>query len=210
MMHHPLHRFMLGVLVWLPVAFLVWYVTAPWHLAPITLATQGLLNWLVPDALLWLRLDGGNLVIASNFGQDASGTTVSPPIDGNALGFHVNPLIYCYSLPLLAALTLATPGDNKAQKLLWGLLALLPTELFSMAFSVLKVLAFDVGTAFLQQQGLDQWAADGIALGYQLGTLLLPMVAPLIIWISLHRDFFILLAPQVEQTFYRKGKHLQG
>lgn len=199
----PLHRFMLGVLIFFPLTFGVWYLTAAFHLAPVTVLSKAVLDFIVPEALLWLKLDGHILVVASNFGADASGQIVSPPGGGELLGFHLNPLIYCYSLPLLFALILATPGAGKGLKLFWGALLILPTEVFSMVFSVLKTLTFDVGQAFQQQQGMTPLAVDAIALGYQLGTLVVPMVAPLVIWVALHRGFMVDLAPQLERVFAR-------
>lgn len=201
MQHKPLHRFMLGVLIFFPLTFFIWYVTASFHLAPVILATSWLLNLLTPDALMWLKLDGHILVLASNFGHDATGNIVSPPVGEDVLGFHLNPLIYCYSLPLLAALTLATPVKSKWGNLFWGSLLILPTEVFSMVFSVLKTLTFDVGAAFQAQQAMSPTGADLIALGYQTGTLLLPMIAPLIIWTGLNREFLLQLAPQLERAF---------
>lgn len=203
MTHKPLHRFMLGVLIFFPLTFFLWYISATYHLAPITLITGKLVSIVVPDALMWLGLDGHMLVLASNFGHDSSGMIVSPPIGDDVLGFHLNPLIYSYSLPLLAALILATPSTRKWSNLLWGIVLILPTEIFSMTFSVLKTLTFDVGAAFQTQQNISPTEADLIALGYQVGTLLLPMIAPLIIWVALNRDFLLQLAPQWEQAFTR-------
>ena len=160
----PLHRFMLGVLIFFPLTFGIWYITATFHLAPVTVLARVILDFMVPDALLWLKLDGHTLVVASNFGADVSGKVVSPPNRGELLGFHLNPLIYCYSLPLLFALILATPGVDKWLKLVWGALLILPTEVFSMVFSVLKTLTFDVGYAFQQQQGITPLMADGCLL----------------------------------------------
>ncbi|MEZ5452873.1 MAG: exosortase H-associated membrane protein [Thiothrix sp.] len=204
MTQRPLHRFMLGVLLFFPLTFFIWYLTATYHLAPITLLTGKLVDWQFADALMWLRLDGHTLVLASNFGHDASGVVTSPPPGEDVLGFHLNPLIYSYSLPLLAALMLATPGNNKWGNLLWGIILILPTEIFSMYFSVLKTLTFDVGEAFQRQQHLSQTSADLIALGYQTGTLLLPMIAPLIIWVALNQRFLTSLAPQLEGAFARQ------
>lgn len=201
MRHKPLHKFMLGVLIFFPLTFFLWYVTAAFHLAPVTVLAGELLKVLVPDAILWLKLDGHTLVLASNFGRDAAGVVVSPPVGEDLLGFHLNPLIYSYGLPLLCALILATPGKDKLMNLWWGLVLILSTEIFSMVFSVLKTLTFDVGAAFQLQQGISPMMADAIALGYQLGTLLLPMIAPLIIWGALHREFIIQLAPALERTF---------
>lgn len=203
MIHKPLHRFMFGVLFFFPLTFFLWYASATYHLAPITLITGKLMSIIVPDALMWLRLDGHMLVLASNFGHDSSGMIISPPVGDDVLGFQLNPLIYSYSLPLLAALILATPSPHKWSKLLWGILLILPTEIFSMTFSILKTLTFDVGAAFQIQQNISPTGADFIALGYQVGTLLLPMIAPLIIWVALNRDFLLHLAPQWEQSFTR-------
>ncbi len=199
----PLTRFMLGVLVFFPITFFVWYLTAAYHLAPVTLITGKLLNWLVPDAIMWLKLSGHELVLAANFGRDATGAIVSPPIGNDVLGFQSNPLVYSYGMPLLCALILATPSDAKWTKLWWGIGLILPTEIFSMTFKILKTLAFDVGSVFLTQQSIHQTGADFIALGYQIGTLLLPMIAPLVIWAILQRDFIAQLAPQWQQAFQR-------
>ncbi len=199
----PLHRFMLGVLVFFPLTFLVWYLAAAYHLAPVTWLAEQVVRFVAPDALMWLRLDGHTLVLASNFGHDAAGAVVSPPVGDDVLGFHSNPLIYSYSLPLLYALILATPGQAKWANLLWGIFLILPTEVFSMVFSVLKTLTFDVGAAFRAQQGVTPLGADAIALAYQFGTLILPMIAPLVIWMGLSRDFMLGLAPQLQRAFAR-------
>lgn len=199
----PLHRFMLGVLIFFPLTFFIWYLTATFHLSPVVVVSEMILNATAPDSLMWLRLDGHTLVIASNFGPDQAGKIVSPPQGGDLLGFHQNPLIYCYSLPLLMALILATPGNDKWLNLVWGALLIFPTEVFSMVFSVLKVLTFDVGAAFQVQQAITPLGADLIAMAYQTGALVLPMIAPLLIWIALHRRFIVELAPQLDHVFAR-------
>lgn len=199
MKERPIQAFLLGVLLFLPVTFAVWYLVAWVHLAPLTWLTEQLLQWVFPQAVLWLKLDGSTLVLASNFGTDASGAIVSPPMSDDLMGFHLNPLIYTYSLPLLLALILATPATNKWQQLLWSSIVWLPVAAFSMFFSVLKLLAFDVGLAFQQQQSLSPWSLDAIALAYQTGTLILPMIAPLVIWMALNRGFLLNLAPQLQR-----------
>jgi hypothetical protein len=206
MTSRPLHRFMLGVLIFFPLTFFIWYLTARFHLAPVALISEQIIHFVVPDALLWLKLDHYTLVVASNFGPDMSGNIVSPPQHNDLLGFHLNPLIYCYSLPLLMALILATPGEDKWLNLIWGIVLIMPTEVFSMVFSVLKVLTFDVGAAFQVQQAITPLGADMIAFAYQMGNLVLPMVAPLVIWMLLHRKFIVELAPQLEQVFAHSAR----
>ena len=196
-MKNPLHQFILGVIIWFPVTFFIWYSTANYHLAPIAWLSNLLFSWWMPDALMWVKLDQHTLVIASNFGVNSMGQIVSPPTGNDVLGYHSNPLIYSYGLPLLYSLILATPEKDKWLKLIIGTFFLLPTELFSMVFSILKTLTFEVGTAFQQQQGLSQIDIDSIAIAYQAGALIIPMVAPLIIWVTMHRRFLQRLAPQI-------------
>lgn len=199
MKHRPIQVFILGVLLFLPLSFAVWYLAALVHLAPLTWLTEQLLQLVFPQSVLWLKLEGSTLVLASNFGTDATGAIVSPPASDDLMGFHLNPLIYTYSLPLLIALILATPASNKWQQLFWGSILWLPLAGFSMFFSVLKVLSFDVGLAFQQQQALSPWMLEVIALAYQTGTLILPMIAPLVIWMALNRRFLLTLAPQLQR-----------
>jgi hypothetical protein len=200
MSQRPIQRFILAVLVLLPLTFAAWYLAAVVHLAPLTWLTEQLLQLSFPQSILWMKLDSNTLVLASNFGADASGAIVSPPVSEDLMGFHLNPLIYTYSLPLLLALILATPAANKLNQMLWASLLWLPLACFSMFFSVLKVLAFDVGLAFQQQQALSPWMLDLIALAYQTGTLILPMIAPLVIWMALNRQFLLKLAPQLNRV----------
>ena len=201
MTSRPLTRFMLGVLIYFPITFLLWYLTAAWHLAPITMLSQAILHLVTPDALMWLKIDGHNLLIAANFSQAADGSIITPALNGDALGFQINPLVYSYGLPLLVSLLLATPTQYKLSKIAMGLALILPTELFSMLFSVLKTLTFNIGSTFIIQQSLSQTGIDIIALGYQVGMLLLPMIAPLVIWVGLNREFMTQLAPQLEYAF---------
>lgn len=177
-----LAQFVLKTLLFLPLTFAVWYGLAFLHLAPATVITEQLIHWLAPDALLWLRIEGHELVIVSNFEQLASGIIQTLVQNEEALGFQQKPLIYTYSLPLLWALILATPKLSKASSLLWGSLCLLPCLVFSMSFQVLKVLSSDLGAAFIEQQNWLGWQVDIVALGYQMGTLLIPMITPLLVW----------------------------
>lgn len=195
MLKQPLYRFIAWVIIWMPIMFALWYILAIFHLAPVTVLAEQVIQWLAPDALLWLKLEGHELLIASNFATDTAGQIITPPPDNDALGFQQNPLIYSYGLPLLLALLLATPRKDKWWSIGVGVLCILPLHVFSMVFSVLKILTFEVGQAFVLQQGWSAWTVDMIALAYQMGTLLIPMIAPLIIWIALNREFVEQLAP---------------
>jgi len=174
-------------LLWLPVTFALWYLTAPWHLAPVAWAADQLLAAWLPEAVGDLRLHGGQLLLISRFGE-VGGQIVANPPPGENLGFLTNPLSYGYSLPLFAALALATPLPGRGRRLAIGLAALLAVELASMVAVQIKTLTFETGGAFVAQQGWGPLARDAAALGYQLGSLLLPMVTPLVVWLAGARE----------------------
>lgn len=188
----PLSALLVRTLLWLPVTFAVWYLTASWHLAPVAWAAEHLLQFWLPDAVADLRLHGAQLLLISRFGEVGGQIIANPPPDEH-LGFLTNPLSYSYSLPLFAALALATPLPGRGRRLAVGLAVLLVVELGSMIAVQLKQLVFSTGGAFVAQQGWGALARDAAALGYQLGSLLLPMVMPLVVWLAGAREFLRLL-----------------
>lgn len=191
----PLRALLGRTLLWLPVTFAVWYLTALWHLAPVAWAADHLLQLWLPDAVADLRLHGAQLLLISRFGEVGGQMVVNPP-PGEHLGFLTNPLSYSYSLPLFAALALATPLPGRVRRLAIGLAVLLVVELASMTAVQLKNLVFGTGGAFVAQQGWGQLARDAAALGYQLGSLLLPMVMPLVVWLAGHGNYLARLNPR--------------
>jgi len=76
--------------------------------------------------------------------------------------------------------------------LLIGYVAITLVQVWGVVFQSLKMLAFNFGEqshVFVQQAGVSD---DAIALGYQLGTLILPALIPIFVWVLTNR-------PLVEQ-----------
>ncbi len=187
------------VLLWLPVTFAVWYLTAGWHLAPVTWAAHHLLQFWLPEAVADLSLRQNELLLISRFGE-LGGKMVANPPPGENLGFLTNPLSYSYSLPLFAALALATPLPNRWRRLAIGLGVLLLIELASMLATHIKTLVFATGGVFVAQQQWGAHARDAVALAYQMGSLLLPMVMPLVVWMAGHGAYLAQLAPALRKA----------
>lgn len=192
----PLAPLLGRVLLWLPVTFAVWYLTAAWHLAPVAWLADHLLQFWLPEAVADLSLRQTELLLITRFGE-VGGQLVANPPPGENLGFLTNPLSYSYSLPLFAALTLATPLPGRARRLAIGLGVLLLIELFSMLATQVKTLVFATGGAFVAQQQWEAHARDAVALAYQLGSLLLPMVMPLVVWMAGHGSYLARLNPRL-------------
>ena len=100
---------------------------------------------------------------------------------------EVNPLLYTYGLALYAALMLACGWR-------WGALAagaalLLVFQGWGIAFDFLAQLAVNQGPEVALQAGLADWRREVIALGYQLGAILFPSLAPVILWAAFNRTF---------------------
>ncbi len=191
-----LGRFVARVLVWLPPTFALWYVTAAWHLAPVIWLSELILRSWLPEAVADLRLQGSEVLLVTHFGEVAGQLVANPP-PGENLGFLSNPLSFSYSLPVFAALALATPPPRQWWRLPAGLGILMLVEVASMLATLLKILVFTVGPVFVAQQQWGALARNGAAMGYQFGSLLLPMVTPVVLWLALHRSYLAELAPGI-------------
>jgi len=100
-----------------------------------------------------------------------------------------NPLIYAWNLPVLVALLLASNQPRTSLRILLGLAVLLPVHVWGVSFDVLKRAALTSGPAIQEQLALSEWQREAIALGYQFGYLMLPIIASITIWIALNRPF---------------------
>ena len=189
-----LTTFALKVVGYLAPVFAVWYYLAPWHLAPVVLLADVVMQAWLSDFIMWVKLQDSTVVVATHYGLNAAGALVTPLLQ-EAAGFTLNPLSFGYSLPLFIALILATPLADRGFKLLMGGLILMGLQTVSLIVCILKSLTFEVDPVLQQALRWSPLQLDLIALGYQIGFLLLPMIAPLIVWAILSQPFLTQLAP---------------
>jgi hypothetical protein len=96
---------------------------------------------------------------------------------------EVHAATYTFGVAVFTALALAARGWRRPARLALGLAILLPLPAFGIAFDGLRQLAGSPElAALLQWQGATR---EAIALGYQVGSLLLPTLAPIIAWLAL-------------------------
>ncbi len=178
-------RFVLRVVAWLPLTFAIWYLAAP------------LLVW--PDALL------AEFFTRSAFdwvkGVEQTGplitfvTSLKPTLPANAVGMKAvvsvesNVLLFSFGLPMLAALILAAREPHRVRMLLVGYAVLLPFQTFSIVADFLKNVAILAEPAVTAQTNFSAWQREVVAFCYQFGTLIMPTVAPAIVWVLMHRRF---------------------
>jgi hypothetical protein len=173
--------FILRTFAWLPVCLAAWYAIAPYH---------GMVaGWL---ARVFIDAFQGGLVEAlEREGRELAFVTrleVHPtPETTGVLVASVNPLIYTYGLAFFVALMLASRARGWA--LLAGVAALLPFQAWGIAFDFLAQVGVRAATQVIAQTGLAAWKREAIALGYQMGSLILPPVAPVLFWAGFNRGF---------------------
>ncbi|RPH96999.1 MAG: hypothetical protein EHM68_09920 [Lysobacterales bacterium] len=177
--------------MWMLFGFMLWFYLSAFHGAPARLAAEAILQHL-------LGSDFARIVVEPNQNFLFQVETNIPFTfrDGTteALGFVVNPLVYTYGLPLLFGLVMGSDVSwlRKFVIMLIGYAVITLVQIWGVVWVSLKMLAFNFGAqshAIVQAHGISDGA---IALGYQLGTLILPALAPIFVWVLSNR-------PLVEQ-----------
>ncbi len=183
-----------------PMRWLILLKRSP--LMPVAGWTHFVLTHLFPHTIAGVEQQGTAVDIVTRF-------VIAAPVDGSAppgatgqVVFAINALKYTYGWPLLLALTLAAPTGwrEKLYRAVMGGLLLLPVPVWGVACEALKVLVFQMDPAIAAQMGTTPLTRELLALAYQLGYLILPAVAPILIWAALHRDFLGELAPQTRRV----------
>ena len=199
----PLKRFMLGALLWLPLAFFVWFWFASafsWpviQMAKLVLlhAWPGLFSAVSQGADL-LDAHGRILGHPGYLMQLTSAVLVNASAPGMPARFGflepvVNPMIYGYALPLFAGLVLATPLTRwqRFAQIAGGALIIWLAQTFGVVAQSLKSVCLDAGPAGLEAAHRAGLSLDLIALAYQFGYLILPALVPAVLWIVFNRTF---------------------
>lgn len=196
----PVMVFFLKVLVWLPVTFTLWYFTAEAGTWPVTRLVDGFVSYLLPHAIQAVTQVGYQiqvsvyLTVPALTAQVPNGGLGEMVLEGK---FLINALKYGYCVPFYTALILATPGHwwRRAKIWLLGMLILLLVQAWGVGFEVLKILLFDQGPEAPRMLGFGFLSLNGVGLAYQFGFLILPSVAPIVIWMAFHAEYLKALAP---------------
>jgi hypothetical protein len=190
-----LPRFVLRVVAWLPLTFAVWYLAAPLLAWPVALLAE-LITRSTFDWVKSVEQMGPLITFVTSLRPD-QGT--NPAGVKAVLSVESNVLLFSFGLPMLAALILAAQEPHRAWMLLIGYAVLLPFQTFSVVADFLKNAAILAGPAVASQTNLDAWQREVIAFCYQFGTLILPTVAPVIVWVLMHRRFLERLSGRDER-----------
>lgn len=175
--------FFARALAWLVPMLFLWWLAREWLVVPVAALAGRAMELLFP----WvggIELDGmtATLITTIRTLHPSGGMVLVTP--------EVAVLKYCYGLPLLVAMLLATGRRRFAwwQPLL-GALVILPFQAWGVCFEWLVAIAIHMREATAPVTHFTQAHATLIALGYQLGYLLLPTLVPLLLWGLMQRGF---------------------
>jgi hypothetical protein len=177
--------------MWMLFGFMLWFYLSAFHGAPARLASEAILGHILGDDFFRIIVEPNQHFLYQVETQIQftfrDGTT-------DALGFVVNPLIFSYGLPLLFGLVMGSDVSwlRKFVIMLIGYSVITLVQIWGVVWQSLKMLSFNFGEqthAIVLSHGVSD---ASIALGYQLGTLILPALAPIFVWVLSNR-------PLVEQ-----------
>jgi hypothetical protein len=181
-----LWAFFTGAVAWFLVVTLAWLQVSAWLSYPVAGIAHVVLGNGAPDWVRQVHKAPGLLEVDTRIGVSVPGQE-----HGGGKGELVaeaDPARYGYGLPLYVALLLASRSRHLLGRALAGYAVLLIPQSFSLIFAILKQIVVAAGSPVLL--GIAQWQMEGIALGYQFGSLLLPTLAPVALWLWFERTFF--------------------
>ena len=186
-------RFLLKVLIWLPLMFILWYFITPIILLIVSFLAKATLSLLANQAVVDVQVYEHILHIVTPFAAEKSNE-----VNNGRLVFGINAMKYGYGIALFTAMLLATPDkiSNKLQNLYIGILILLIVQVWGVTFDVLQTLTFKLGMGIAETLNTTAFTRELIALGYQMGYLILPAITPILLWFSMYQNHLALMAPR--------------
>ena len=188
-------QFLLKTLLWLPVCFVGWYWAAGLFSFPAIWLSDLLLPWILPGVMEGVEQNGYIVDIVTQLTVQANGQT-------GQFVFEFNALKYGYGFPLILAMMLATPYSiyNKLDDITYGLGVVVLAQTWGICFEALSSLLLKTGNEITTQVHTllpftdSDLFLNGVALGYQLGFLILPAIVPIVFWIMRHQGLLERLA----------------
>ena len=183
-------QFVLRTLAWVPVTFVCWYLAAALFSWPAITLSDFILPLIFPGVIEGVEQQGYLVDVVTTLDVMQNGR-------GGQIVLDFNALKYGYGLPLILAMMFATPYSlyDKLDNITYGLGLVILAQTWGIVFEALSILMLKTGPEVTGQvTAILPWAGnriflDGVALSYQLGSLILPAVVPIVFWIIRHQEF---------------------
>ena len=178
--------FVLSAFGWIVALTLLWSQVSAWTSYPVAVLSHIALEQGAPMWVRQVRLKPGSMEV------DTAVAVPVPQAGGRLAEITVeaDPARYAYGLPIFLALLLAARSKGRAVRAVAGYVLLLPAQAFSLTFYTLMqiILAAQLNVRFLR---IAQWQLEAIVYGYQIGSLVLPTLAPIVLWLWMSRQFVV-------------------
>ncbi len=181
---------MLLALLWLPLAFVFWFLFSPIIVGPTAMIVDWVLAGFWPDQFGASIVNGHDIdigikMVLAEVAAQSTDSRVAMPV------VTYNPLIYGYGLPMLVGLILAAPTSltQKSIHIVVGFLVVTGIMVWGVVFEVFKDLSHKMGEPGMAIMEHVDMPAELIAFCYQFGYLMFPGVIPAILWVLLNRAF---------------------
>lgn len=191
----PIARFVVLAVLGVVLLTLLWSVVAPWLAGPAALLSSWVLDIGASGWVQRTRMEGTLLSVYSSLQVSTAQTGWRP----SEVIIDINPARYGYSLPILWALFLAASGPGRVWRMAAGAVLLVPLHAFSIVTQVLMQLCLAVQLN-PQVLHIQTWQLEALVYAYQLGSLVIPSLSPLLLWLWLDQAF-------VRRTFAGMVRH---
>lgn len=186
------YRYMAWVLVVMVPCFGLWYASGALPAAPAFYLSKILLEWGLPEIVNSVSLDGTRLLVVSQFGDMEDGRIVPAVQAGYQMAFPVDTRLLSFSIPFFAALLFASRVSQPLERLSRGVLILWLLMTIGLISISLKNLMLGLGDTLYSASTVPLPPPPVVAILYQLNTLIVPTLAPVLLWMWMARDSALL------------------
>lgn len=180
------------VFLWLPVTFAIWYFCGP-LLAVLVASVLDLLLPQLTDGRISAVEPIGEMIQAVVVLGEGSYKGLEVPAGQSAeLLIQSRPMIYAYGIPVFLALAFAADARCDISRNILGMciVALIAVAVFGAGMDVTKTIFLNLPVDVSRTSDISPLQASLIALGYQFGVLILPMVVPVLLGCWLCASWF--------------------
>ncbi|MCV6615343.1 MAG: hypothetical protein OIF35_10220 [Cellvibrionaceae bacterium] len=180
-------KFFLRIILAMIPCFGLWWFSGDWWQLPAVNITDWVMAGLFPDSYHSMQIQDSVVQLVTNWGE-VQGRLVPARSAGYALAFEANMRILSYSIPFYFALQAALWDWQPKLRILISLSVLYLVMTVSLVFLGAKSLMVGLGGAFSEVNRFWYASPEAIALGYQLATLMLPVLVPVFMWVMTNQE----------------------
>ena len=178
--------FALRVIAAMIAVFSIWWLAGSQWLQPAASLADSLLSAWLPRMFHELELSG-DTVMALTHWEKAGDYLVPAAQLGTCIGFDVNLRILSYSFPFFLSLQIALWEVGSLLKTALALFALYLVLSISLTFVVAREIILGLEPVFIETSRYWYTNHEFIVLGYQAAVLLLPTLAPILLWVAVNQ-----------------------